>query len=171
MKRLTTLCIGAAFAMLGATVPAQAEWTMGAGYLHLSDDDVDLGALAASLGYRFDLSPGVVFVPEIRGGFGVKDEEVGAIELDVDSFFAFSPRLQLESDTGLYAFVTASYAYLEVGAEADFGQGTINLSEDDWDFGGGLGAGYMFTDQVGLEASYENFSGTDIFGLNLRINF
>lgn len=171
MKRLTTLCIGAAFAMLGAAGPAQADWTMSAGYLHLSDDGVDLGALAASLGYRFELTPGAVFIPEIRGGFGVVDEDSGGVDGELDSLFAFSPRLQFESDAGLYGFLTASYAYTEFTASANFGQGTVSITEDDWDFGGGLGAGYMFTDQMGLEASYENFSGTDVFGLNLRINF
>lgn len=171
MKISKSFRIAAVLLALSAMAPAHAEWTMSAGYLHLSEDEFDLGALGASLGYRFELNPGVVFIPEIRGGFGVIDEEVGSVDVELDSFFAFSPRLQLESDAGLYGFITASYANAKFSAEASFGQGGFRVSDDDWDFGGGVGAGYMFTDQMGLEASYENFSGTDIFGLNLRINF
>ena len=86
---------------------------------------------------------------------------------ELDSFLAFSLRGQYDFQSGLYLYAAPSYARAEFTASA----GGVSVSEDDWEFGIGGGAGYKFTDQFWGEVSYESYDGTDAFSLGFKVAF
>jgi opacity protein-like surface antigen len=162
---------------IAATLPLSASADDGLvsniGHLTMSDDsdgiDISLGALFFSVGYEFDQGGGFSVIPTARLGFGINNDTVRFLGIDVDveleSFLAFSLRGQYELDTGLYFFAEPSYANTEIEVSA-FGE---SITDNAWEFGVGGGIGYQFGDGIGAEAAYETFDGTDVFSLSFRI--
>ena len=64
-------------------------------------------------------------------------------------------------------YAAPSYARAEVTASS----GGISVSDDDWEFGFGGGAGYKFSDTVWGEISYETFDGTDVLSVGFKVGF
>ena len=153
------------------SVPASAQWVAGGGYLNLSDDedgvDVSLGGIYGSLGYLIEGEGNFNFLPEIRLGVGISDDTVFGIDIELDTFFALSLRGQYDFESGLYLYAAPSYGRAEFTASA----GGVSVSDDDWEFGFGGGAGYKFSDTVWGEISYETFDGTDVFSLGFKVGF
>lgn len=150
------------------SIAARAEGPVGAvAYANLSDDDVSLGAITGSLGYRFDTTyQGFSVTPEIRIGLGVGDDTVSGVDVELDSLYGFNVRA--EWDLGqTYVFVAPSYTNAEF--EASFGGTTV--SADEWEFGGGVGFGYRLEQTIGLEISYEVFDELDVFSAGVRLDF
>lgn len=150
---------------------ANAEWVGGVGYVNLSDDDggidVSLGAIAASIGYRFDTEGDFSLIPEFRLGTGVGDDTVLGVDVEVESLLAFSVRGQYDFASGAYVYAVPAYANLDLKATS----GGVSASDDDWEFGFGAGAGYMFSDKVSGELSYETYDGTDVFSIAAKFWF
>ncbi|MEL6448653.1 MAG: outer membrane beta-barrel protein [Pseudomonadota bacterium] len=168
MKRILFTLI-----FLTASLPASAQWVVGGGYLNLSDDDdgidVSLGAVYGSLGYIIEGEGQFSFIPEVRVGFGVSDDTNSGVDVELDTFFALSLRGQYDFESGLYLYAAPSYARAEFTATSPLFSGSV--SEDDWEFGIGGGAGYRFTDQTWGEVSYETFDGTDAFSIGVKFAF
>ncbi|WP_405226019.1 outer membrane beta-barrel protein [Lentisalinibacter sediminis] len=160
-----------AIALLTVSVPASAQWVAGGGYVNLSDEEdgleVDLGAIYGSIGYLIEGEGNFSFLPELRLGFGIADDTVLGVDVEVDNFLALSVRGQYTFESGLYLFANPSYARLEVTASA----GGFSVSEDDWEFGVGGGAGYKFTQQFWGELAYETYDGTDAWGIGFKYAF
>ncbi|MBD3648838.1 MAG: outer membrane beta-barrel protein [Pseudomonadales bacterium] len=164
MRIVTILLLSVSF----LSVTARAEGPVGAvGYANLSDDDVSLGAITGSLGYRFDTTyQGFSVTPEVRIGLGINDDTYAGVDVELDSLYGFNVRA--EWDLGqTYIFVAPSYTNVEV--EASFGG--ITVSDDEWEFGGGLGFGYRLEQTIGLEVSYEVFDDVDVFSAGVRLDF
>lgn len=160
-----------ALALLLFSLPASAQWVAGGGYINLSDDedgvDVSLGGIYGSIGYVIEGEGEFYFLPEVRLGLGISDDTVFGVDVELDSFLAFSVRGQYDFESGLYLYAAPSYARAEFTASA----GGLSVSDDDWEFGFGGGAGYKFSDTVWGEASYETFDGTDVFSLGIKVGF
>ena len=150
---------------------ANAEWVGGVGYLNLSDSeggvDISLNAIAASIGYRFESEGDFSFMPELRFGTGVGDDDLFGVSVEIDSILALSVRGQYDYDSGVYLFGAPAYANLDLKASA----GGVSASEDDWEFGIGGGIGYMFSDRASGEFLYETYDGTDVIGVAVKVSF
>lgn len=165
-----------AILLAGISLSSSAGVIGGIGYMNLSDDDdnvdITLGAVVGSLGYKMVAGPGLYIIPEARFGFGVVDDTVNVLGVDVDieldRFTALSLRGQYESASGLYLFVAPSYA--QVKASATIAGQTLSISDDDWELGAGGGLGYYFNPATALEFSFEQYDGTDVATLGLKFD-
>jgi opacity protein-like surface antigen len=165
----TVFKITAIAGLLSLSSLASAEWTVGGGYINLSDDDgidLSLGALYASAGYEYS-SGQMTFMPELRLGVGVSDDTVQGFNLEIDTFFAASIRGQYNVTDSFGVFLQPSYARLETTASA----GGQSFTDDNWEFGFGGGAAFKLSESASLEAAYESFDGSDVLSVAARFKF
>lgn len=156
----------AAIALTVASAGAHAEFVGGAGYAHLSDSGIGLESLYATGGYKIDMAEGFSIIPEARVGIGVGDSDYNGATVSLDSLYGINVRAQWDGQQA-YAFVAPSYTHAKLSASY-LGN---SLSSGDWEFGGGVGAGYKFSDTTAAEVIYEDFNGTSVFSLGIRYNF
>ena len=81
--RKFVLLIAVAVAPMALTAPASAQQEgpcAGVGYPQFDSEDADVGAVSGRLGYRFHPNFGV----EGEAGFGVKDDEIGPVTVELD---------------------------------------------------------------------------------------
>ena len=149
---------------------ASADWSISGGYANFNEDDdgldVSLGAIYASAGYHYE-SGNVMFMPEIRLGVGVSDDDIFGVNVEIDSFFAASIRGQYNVTESFGVFLQPSYARLELTAS---GNG-VSFTDDDWEFGFGGGATFKLSDAASIEAFYETYDGTDVISIGARFAF
>jgi len=174
MNRMMSVACALLLAVAGAG--AHAQWTGSLAYLNF-DDDVDLDAVLASVGYRLEERDNFFLIPELRAGFGLGSDTVPAIttqavEVEIDRLLGVSNRAQYEFDTGIYLFVSVSYVNYRFEAKTTALDGTRTSSRDDaWEWGVGGGLGFQFTDMFGAEGAWERVNGADVFTGGLRIRF
>ena len=175
-----------ALTLLTLPLTAAANWSAGAGYANISDNedgnDISLGVIYGAIAYEFakENSP-FSFVPELRIGTGVSDDE-GRLMLDggefaipesinykveVERFTALSVRAQYNYDNGVYLYVMPSYANLDVKVSSML----ESASDDSWEFGFGGGVGKKISDKASVEASYESYDGTDVLTIGFKYAF
>tara|TARA_R110000744_G_scaffold78514_4_gene154629 strand:+ start:10643 stop:11137 length:495 start_codon:yes stop_codon:yes gene_type:complete len=157
-----------AFSLLALPLTASANWSAGAGYANLSDDDLSLGVIYGAVTYEF-AQEGSKFslVPELRLGTGISDDKISGVKLEVESFTALSVRGQYNFDNGFYAYAVPSYANLDFKASFN----GASISDDEWEFGFGAGVGKKLNEKTSVEASFENFDGTDVFSVGFKYAF
>lgn len=120
-----------ALTLSALSVSASANWVAGAGYTNLSlDGDATLGALVASVGYKFPINESISLVPEARVGFGIKDDS----GLELDNMYGIGVRGEYALESGLYLFVAPTLTKFKTSYEVD---GFDFESE----FGGGANTG------------------------------
>ncbi len=150
---------------------SQANWIAGLNYSNISEEDINIGAAIASVGYEIETASDFTLVPEFRLGTGITDDSINFIgtEIDVElkRFIALSVRGQYDLDQNIYIYAMPSYANLEIEASA-LGQ---SEKADEWEFGLGAGLGYQFSETSLVEASYEQYDGTDLFSVGLKLRF
>lgn len=165
------MCVGvfAIFALLMGSA-ASAQVTGSVGYTHL-DEEVSVGALQGTIGYRLPVMEGTAgsgfFIPELRAGVGINDDTVGGVKVEIDNYYGLAPRFQYEADTGFYGFVQASYVNYSVKGSTM----GISVSDSSWEFGGGLGVGMAFSQALGAEVSWERVDSADVFNVSMRFGF
>jgi len=154
--------------LLALPLTASANWSAGAGYANLSDDDLSLGVIYGAVAYEF-AKEGSQFslVPELRLGTGISDDKMDGVKLEVERFTALSVRGQYNYDNGFYAYVMPSYANLDL--KASF-LGT-SYSDDEWEFGFGAGVGKKLNEKTSVEASFESYDGTDVITVGFKYAF
>lgn len=124
---------------------ASANWVAGAGYTNLSlDGNGTLGALVASVGYKFPVNESFSVVPEARVGFGVKDDS----GVELDSMYGIGVRGEYALASGLYFFAVPTLTKFKTsyevtgfdldefsldGSEASSGDDLDWFDLDDWD--------------------------------------
>lgn len=173
------LVISSSFVATAAYAESSSNWVGGVSYANLSDEedglDYSLGALVGSLGYKIDSGSRFHFIPEVRVGVGITDDTVTVfgvnVNLELDSFLALSVKGQYELENGIYLFAAPTYTNAEFTASASQGGTSASVTEDSWEFGFGVGAGYSFNSSTSLEASYEQFDGIDVLSIGLRFDF
>ena len=169
-----------ALSLLTLPLTAAANWSAGAGYANLSDEDLSLGMVYGSIAYEFAQEGSKFsFMPEFRLGTGISsekfnlgDEYVGIpeafnVKVKVKRFTALSVRAQYNHDNGFYAYAMPSYANLDLKVSSL----AESASEDSWELGFGAGVGKKFNDKVSVEASYETYDGTDVLTVGFKYAF
>lgn len=157
--------------LLAASSFASAEgWNFGGGYANYMEDeaglDISLGAIYASVGYKYD-SGNVSFMPELRLGVGVGDDSIQGIDVEIDNLLVASIRGQYNVTESFGVFLQPSYGRLEVTASFD----GASASADEWEFGFGGGASFQISESSSIEAMYEAFDGADVLSVGLRMSF
>ncbi|MBA6391544.1 outer membrane beta-barrel protein [Colwellia sp. BRX10-3] len=154
--------------LLALPLTASANWSAGAGYANLSDDDLSLGVIYGAVAYEF-AKEGSKFslVPELRLGTGISDDKMGGVKVEIERFTALSVRGQYNYDNGFYAYVMPSYANLDVKASFN----GASYSDDDWEFGFGAGVGKKLNENTSVEASFESYDGTDVITVGFKYAF
>jgi outer membrane immunogenic protein len=131
------------------------------GYSFLAQDDVDLGAITARLGY--DFTPN--FAIEGEAGVGVSEESVLGVKIKVDSSLGafLVGKVPVGENFELLGRMGYNHTWLSAkgfGASAD---------ADDGSFGVGIGAQYLFDGKNGIRGDYTRYTegdGTDVFSIN-----
>ena len=160
----------------GMSVQASAGWNAGLAYSHFKDDedgvDISLDAVTLSVGYEIRIEDSKFsFMPELRVGFGVGDDTINEFEtdfmLEIETYYGLSARGTYHASPNFYIFLQPSYVNLEVKVSAM----GMSAKEDDWEFGLGGGVGFIPTDNVMLEAIFEDFDGTNVISAGVRYSF
>ena len=159
---------------------ADEGWVLGLGYNNAELEDsgvnVDLGAIAVSAGYRFNIGEGFALIPEVRFGVGIGEDNFVVdgeqIEVEIADYYSIGLRIQYEPNDQLYLFVAPTRMEAELGFKATFGD-IPDASENDIGFA--LGAGLNIDEKRSIELGYESYDvdGTDLDMLNftLRLSF
>ncbi len=164
MKTKKTLALLAACGLTATAAYSQNEtteenWQAGFGLMRFSEDFIDLDAAFASIGYRVKTSDNFYIIPEFRFGTGLgKDEGI-----EVDTFYSLGAKAQFEFESGFYAFGSVSWGDLKVKSD------WASASDDQVGFG--IGAGYDFNEKLGAELSWEDFDGTSLYQVGLKVKF
>jgi len=167
-----------ALVLLALSLPltASANWSLGGGYINLSDDsndsDISLGGIYGSAAYIVKTeNENFTVIPELRLGTGISDDSVdfyyGDIDIELESFIALSLRAQYQVNERFYLYAMPSYANAELKASG-FGE---SETDDEWEFGFGAGAGFTITEDVSLNFSYELYDDTDVITAGISVNF
>lgn len=162
---------------LGAENAEQSTWVGALSYANMSEDadgvDISLGAIVGSVGYKQRAAEGLYVVPELRVGFGLSDDRLiiygVSVDAKLDRFIALSLKTQYEFNNGLYVFAVPSYANAKFSAKASYLNQSV--SDDSWELGLGVGAGYKLGSTTFAEVGYEQFDGTDVLSIGVRFNF
>jgi len=169
LKKATSLSAAAALLLLVSGANADVTGSVSYSHLSISDGglDVDVGAIVGSVGYQFEVGDNFFLVPEVRVGFGIVDDTVMGVKVDLDRLWGIANRFQYDFDGGAYLFGVLSYVNYKFKARGPGG----SASDDTWETGFGAGAGYMFTDLIGGEVSYESVDSEDLWTFGLRLRF
>ncbi len=156
----------------GASFSSSANWVGGLSYTNYSDEsDISVSTVNASIGYEYASSEQFSLIPELRLGFGLGDDSVRIfgenVDIEIDTFFAFSVRGQYKFENNMYVFAAPSYGKLELSANSSVG----SASDSSTEFGIGAGVGYMFNEKTSAEISFEEFDGTDLISFGIRYAF
>lgn len=153
---------------------------MGANYVFVTyeedgfADDVDLGALTAKVGAKFN--PYVA--AELRAGFGVADETAsaygvsGKIELDylIGGYAVFG----LPTETPIYPYIIVGYTKGELTASVSGPSGSASASASESDISYGVGANFSLRDNIQMNAEYMQYldkDGAEISGLSIGVSY
>ena len=158
---------------------SSANWVGGLGYINLSDKDdgleINLSVITGSLSYKIDSNHNFYFMPEVRLATGISDDTITVFNVDVDiemdRFIALSVRGQYELDNGVYLFAAPSYANIEFTVKASQDGQHASESDDSWELGFGGGVGYQFNESTSAEFIYEQYDGTDVLTLGVKVEF
>ena len=164
MKILICTAILAA-AVMADDVNAEFTGSFGSSYVEVSG--ADLFVANATLGWRFPVNETISIQPEVRGGVGLNEDTVSGFDFKVNNTFGFNLRFQADFASGFYLFAQPTYIRPEFEAEG-FG---IELSQKEWEFGGGGGLGFMLNRNLGLEAGYERIDGEDLWRGAIRFYY
>ena len=160
---------------------ADEGWVLGLGAnsaeLEGTGVNVDLGAIAVSAGYRFNIGEGFALIPEVRFGVGIGEDDFvdvdgDEIEVEIADYYSIGLRIQYEPNDQLYLFVAPTWMEAELGFKATCCD-IPDASEDDIGFA--FGAGLNIDEKRSIELGYESYDvdGTDLDMLNftLRLSF
>lgn len=105
-------------------------------------------------------------------------------EVEIDQLIELGVRVEYQFGNHFYTFFVPSYANLEISAIADFDYRFVyddgevysfgdsgRESDDEWEFGLGLGLGYQFTDVISAELHYQQFDEADVVGASFKYAF
>lgn len=161
-----------ALSMLALPLTVSANWLAGGGYAKISDDidgdKASVGIVYGSIAYEHKLTDSRwSIMPELILGTGISDGDIEGDKVKADRFIALSARGQYNYKNGVYLFAQPMYANLKV--TADFGGREV--TNDEWELGLGAGVGKKLNEKTIVEASYNNFDGTDVLTLGIKYSF
>lgn len=161
----------------GLALNAHSQVTSSVGVTYLPDyRGVDVGAAFGSIGYRIDMNSKWSCQPELRAGIGVIDDSVRGfspvqpgpmVDVELDNLLGAAGRFQYQSDGGTYLFVQPNLTRVKLNGGNNLA--TRGLSESDRELGGDVGAGFLFGEGFGVEASYGVLDGEPVATAALRL--
>lgn len=152
--------------MLSAT--GWAQGVSGISYTQLDEDELSVGALVGSVGYRYAINDTITLIPELRVGLGVKDDTFEGGTVKLNGFVAGAVRAQFQISEPIYLFTAGSYGRYRVKASVP-GADSVSDASKDWGFGGGIGLNINQTSSI--EIGYEDIGGLDSYTIGARFNF
>jgi opacity protein-like surface antigen len=181
-NNFTGSVLACALSLIGNNVYANTSLTVG--YTDLSAEtevfDISLSALSLSalmvgIGYELDTnSKRFTLEPGFRVGIGVNDDTAAVFGFDVvpadvaiEHYVVLSLRGNYVLSDSVYLFAQPAYANIKIEV-SNFGESD---SDNKWDFGYGIGAGFSPVDNFSLEVSYEKFDKTDVLTGAVRYRF
>jgi len=164
--------------LITASSLASAQWSVGGGYnnINAEDDflDISLSAAYINFGYTYG-EDAFTFTPDLRVGFAISDDTVRFqgvdVDVELDNYIVTSIRAQYNVTDSFAVFLQPSYGRFELTASASANGFSASESDDSWEFGFGGGATFSVTDNLNIEAFYEDFDGVDSLSVGLRYNF
>ncbi len=157
------------------------------------DEDITFGVINAAFGYKFNFPNNLSLTPEYKIGTSVADDSLDVyaytftassgivtyrneIDIELDSFMAFSLRGQYELDNGIYFYIAPSYARTEVSVSVmDYAKITgpekVSLSKTHTDLGYKGGIGFNLNKHWGADISYQKHSDIKGFSFAVRYSF
>ncbi len=179
--------ITCALALLACSTFASADWVGSVNYSNFDGQafqgqDVDLGTVGISVGYRFDITDRFKLLPELRVGFGVNDDStagfVGAdsVEFKLDDYVGVALRGEYAVTDDVYVFAVLSNQNIGITIEEIVfeGESLTNVSApvlSETEFGAGGGVGWQINEHNAVELSYEDLDDTDLITLGYRFKF
>ena len=148
--------LAALAAAISLTAPAHAQETgvyANGGYTHLDANDVTLGGVTGRLGYQFHPN----FAVEGEASFGVKDDTVGAVNVELDHSIGVFGVGILPVTPEFDVFGRVGYGQVKASASVP----GFNVAADEDGFAYGAGAQYMFTPKFGVRGDYTRLEGQD----------
>ena len=162
----------ASLSLAALSAPTLANESLGVSLSNLSDDGITLQTLNVHAGYTFYLSnPNFSITPEGRLGLGVGDDQIGGVDVEVDSLMVLSVRANYSINEKVVIFAQPSYAKLRASAQLANNSGAKESLDSDWELGAGVGAEYKINPNCSLNLTYENIENTDILSAGFRYNF
>lgn len=159
--------IAAVIALSSAPMLASAQWVSGASYSQFEYEELSIGVIGASVGYKMPTESAFSVTPQLRLGMGLSEDSYGGFDVEIDSFVALSAKGQYDFTPVFYGFIEPSYGQAKMSVSPSVG---VEI-DDDWEFGIGGGLGYTFTDFIAAEVQYETYDETDVLSLNLRFSY
>ncbi len=166
-----------------AAQQADNGFVVGADYSQLTTtvyyEDAHLGAITASVGYKFNFANNFSLIPEYKIGTGIVDDSEttlfatigtphgsvlyrGDIDYELDSFMAFSLKVQYELDNGIFFYIAPSYSRAEASMSGtDYQTSTpkkTSFSETYTGLGLLGGLGFNLNKHWGADISYQKYS-------------
>lgn len=149
---MRNILLSTAAITLFAAAPALAQsgptWYGSAGYSNLSADgtDVDLGAVTGRLGAKLHPNFGL----EGEGSVGVNDDQIGAIDVELEHDLAAYAVGYLPLNPNLELFARVGYGTTSIEASS----GALAVTEDGESVNYGVGANYFFDGVNGVRADW-----------------
>jgi opacity protein-like surface antigen len=157
MKSLIAAAALTAVAAIAAPAAAQEAngfyGNVGYTFVNADDLDVDLGALGAKVGYKFNPYIGV----EGEAAFGVDDDNIGPVKVELEHTVAAYVVGFVPVNAQFELLGRVGYGTTEVKASG-FG---ASVSGDDSSWNLGVGAQYFFTANDGVRAEYTKYGVDD----------
>lgn len=140
----------------------------GANYSFLSADDADLGMLSAKVGGM--VTP--YFGLEARAGFGVSDDTVSGIDVELNSLFGGYATLNLANESPATPYLIFGFTRYEY----ELSNRVASVKEDDSDFSYGVGVDFALTRDLSANLEYMRYGKSDgievdAIGLGLAFRF
>lgn len=158
---------------------SQASWNAGINYINVSSEsagsDISLSGIAGSIGYLIPSGNNLLLMPELKVGVGLADDTISLagdeVKIEMDQYLSLSFRGQYAVGIGGYVFAAPAYTYISSKATGNVAGSNVSIGSDEWEFGMGVGAGYMLTDFISAELMYEKYSDTDILNFGIKLHF
>ncbi|MBW4933191.1 outer membrane beta-barrel protein [Marinobacter sp. F4206] len=136
--------------------------------LDIGSRDADVGTLSAKAGVM--ATPFLGF--EARGGFGVDDDRIGAVDFSLDNFFGGYATFNLANESPLTPYAILGFTRVELEAEGPFN----TVTDDESDVSYGVGLNMKFASNLSGNLEYMRYYDDDDvtvdgLGVGVQLNF
>ena len=164
--RLLACAMIVASTALSATASAETNgWYVEGEYRNLSITEAGLSADLGGLGFAVGRELSDNFAVEFVAGFGVNDETVQDVTLEIDRYFGLILKPNIDINEKFNIFLDLGYVDLQAQGSG-FG---VTIKESSSEFVWGLGAEIDFSDAVYGSIGYTNIDSAD--GIQLGIGY
>ncbi|EWH08725.1 hypothetical protein DS2_15864 [Catenovulum agarivorans DS-2] len=167
MFKKSLLALALSFTSIGAS----ANWVGGVNYASFNEDvgigDVNVKTLNLELGYKYNTSEQFKFIPSLRFGFGIDNDNIdtywGSFEFAVDQYYVLTIRGQYEYNSGIYLYAAPSFGSYKLSLN--------DHSENKDEFAYGAGIGFKANDTMAFELSLERVDDADLVSAGIKFGF